>query len=352
MCRVSSQATTSASRSAASTRSVTSSRLPIGVAHRRRAARLPHPQRSSGKYRVLPCPPTHEPSRRSTPATARGGDCCPAAKRTAEPGSHRPASARPERRDGADGPAERGRGASDAPPGAALAPLDQTEADRPHAARARRLLARCSRSCCSCSARSSSARPCRRTSPAALDPAGFPLTSANNILVLGSDRRQKDSQGTGRRNHGPGPLGHDHADPHRRRARGAAVDPARHGRRNPRARPAEDQRRARVRRAGRVDLGDRELARHPDQPRGRSQLRKLPAADRRDGRRQLHRRLHRLQARRRRRPTAASRCACPPAPTTSTASRRSRWRARARTCARRTRPTSSARNTSRRCSTT
>ncbi len=25
-----------------------------------------------------------------------------------------------------------------------------------------------------------------------LDPSGFPLTSANNILVLGSDRRQKD----------------------------------------------------------------------------------------------------------------------------------------------------------------
>jgi LCP family protein required for cell wall assembly len=38
-----------------------------------------------------------------------------------------------------------------------------------------------------------------RTSPpgdvaAVLDPAGFPLTSANNILVLGSDRRQKNSK--------------------------------------------------------------------------------------------------------------------------------------------------------------
>jgi LCP family protein required for cell wall assembly len=30
-----------------------------------------------------------------------------------------------------------------------------------------------------------------------LDPAGFPLTSANNILVLGSDRRQKDSKEPG-----------------------------------------------------------------------------------------------------------------------------------------------------------
>jgi LCP family protein required for cell wall assembly len=31
----------------------------------------------------------------------------------------------------------------------------------------------------------------------ALDPAGFPLTSANNILVLGSDRREKDSKEPG-----------------------------------------------------------------------------------------------------------------------------------------------------------
>jgi LCP family protein required for cell wall assembly len=30
-----------------------------------------------------------------------------------------------------------------------------------------------------------------------LDPSGFPLTSANNILVLGSDRRQKDSKEPG-----------------------------------------------------------------------------------------------------------------------------------------------------------
>jgi LCP family protein required for cell wall assembly len=42
----------------------------------------------------------------------------------------------------------------------------------------------------------------RRVSPPAdvagvLDPAGFPLTSANNILVLGSDRRQKNSKEPG-----------------------------------------------------------------------------------------------------------------------------------------------------------
>jgi LCP family protein required for cell wall assembly len=48
-----------------------------------------------------------------------------------------------------------------------------------------------------------------RTSPpsnvaAVLDPAGFPLTSANNILVLGSDRRQKNSKEPGAETSGPG----------------------------------------------------------------------------------------------------------------------------------------------------
>jgi len=48
-----------------------------------------------------------------------------------------------------------------------------------------------------------------RTSPAGdvssvLDPAGFPLTSANNILVLGSDRRQKNSKEPGAETTGPG----------------------------------------------------------------------------------------------------------------------------------------------------
>ncbi len=36
-----------------------------------------------------------------------------------------------------------------------------------------------------------------------LDPSGFPLTSANNILVLGSDRRQKDSKEPGANTSGP-----------------------------------------------------------------------------------------------------------------------------------------------------
>ncbi len=51
--------------------------------------------------------------------------------------------------------------------------------------------------------------PFERTAPpsnvaAVLDPAGFPLTSANNILVLGSDRRQKNSKEPGAETSGPG----------------------------------------------------------------------------------------------------------------------------------------------------
>jgi LCP family protein required for cell wall assembly len=37
-----------------------------------------------------------------------------------------------------------------------------------------------------------------------LDPSGYPLTSANNILVLGSDRRQKNSREPGAERTGPG----------------------------------------------------------------------------------------------------------------------------------------------------
>ena len=185
-----------------------------------------------------------------------------------------------------------------------------------------------------------------------LDPAGYPLTSANNILVLGSDRRQKNSKEPGAETTGPGRsdtimlirTGGGHAA-RLSIPRDTVVEIPGHGLQKINAAhefggPAA------------VDLGDQALARHPDQPRGGSQLRKLPAADRRDGRRRLHRRLHRLAPRRRLQPRRLHAAPEPRAPTTSTASRRSRWRARARTCAPRTRPTSSARNTSRRCSTT
>src|SRR5439155_5819712 len=37
-----------------------------------------------------------------------------------------------------------------------------------------------------------------------LDPGGYPLTSTSNVLVLGSDRRQKDSKEPGAEKSGPG----------------------------------------------------------------------------------------------------------------------------------------------------
>ena len=125
-----------------------------------------------------------------------------------------------------------------------------------------------------------------------LDPAGFPLTSANNILVLGSDRRQKNSREPGAETTGPGRsdtimlirTGGGHV--------GAAVDPARHGRRN----PGHGLQKINAAHAfGGPALSISVIKHwlgHPDQPPGRSQLRKLPPADRRDGRRRLHGRLH------------------------------------------------------------
>ncbi len=119
----------------------------------------------------------------------------------------------------------------------------------------------------------------------ALDPAGNPLTSANNILVLGSDRRQKNSKEPGAEKSGPGRsdtilllrTGGGHSarlsiprDTVVQLPNGQGL--------------SEGQRGARVRRRQGVRRSHQTLARHPDQPRRRSQLRKLPAADRRYGR--------------------------------------------------------------------
>ena len=50
-----------------------------------------------------------------------------------------------------------------------------------------------------------------------LSDSGFPLTSPNNILVLGSDARTKGTKEPGRERRRPQPLGHDPADAGRRR---------------------------------------------------------------------------------------------------------------------------------------
>ena len=109
-----------------------------------------------------------------------------------------------------------------------------------------------------------------------LDPAGYPLTSANNILVLGSDRRQKNSKEPGAETTAPGRsdtimlirTGGGHAA-RLSIPRDTVVEIPGHGLQKINAAHAFGGPRA-------VDLGDQALARHPDQPPGRSQLRKLP----------------------------------------------------------------------------
>ena len=139
---------------------------------------------------------------------------------------------------------------------------------------------------------------------------GYPLTSPNTILVLGSDARTKGTKEPGAKKIGqPQPLGLDPAAAHRRRPQRDALDPARHRRRHPRPRPEQDQRRVRHRRPGARDPHRRALPRHPGQPPGRGQLRELPGADRRARRRHLPRRLRRLARSTAASRTAATRCA-------------------------------------------
>ena len=64
------------------------------------------------------------------------------------------------------------------------------------------------------------------------------VTGTDTVLVLGTDQRPKGTQGAGRQHQRRRqPLGHDHAVADRRRHLAPAVDPARHGRPNPRLRP-------------------------------------------------------------------------------------------------------------------
>ena len=172
-------------------------------------------------------------------------------------------------------------------------------------------LAAASRSCCSWSPRRSS----RRRSPSAADNelggAGFPLTSPNTILVLGSDARPKGTQrGRARRRSAS------------RRARTRSCCMRIGGGHNatlsiprdtvvehPRPRPEQDQRRLRDRRPRARDPHGRAVPRHPGQPPRRGQLRELPAADRRARRRHLQGRLRRSPSSTAAARTAATRCA-------------------------------------------
>ena len=124
--------------STASTRSVTSSRLPIGVGQTTQPPdchlRGSHPA-NIGSARCAPSPS----SRRSTRATARAGACCPGARERA--GRHRRVCRRPAARAAAPAPSR--------PRERWLAARITAQTRRARPARPDRRLARCCRSCCS-----------------------------------------------------------------------------------------------------------------------------------------------------------------------------------------------------------
>ena len=102
---------------------------------------------------------------------------------------------------------------------------------------------------------------------------------------LSADRREHDPRARLRRPlrrprrtrlRRPEPLGLDHAPADRRRRQRVALDPARHGRRHPRPRHEQDQRRLRARRPRARDPDRQGVPRGRDQPRRRGQLRELP----------------------------------------------------------------------------
>ena len=106
-------------------------------------------------------------------------------------------------------------------------------------------------------------------------PARARSSAPNTILVLGSDARTKGLGGARLADRRPEPLGLDHAPAHRRRRERLALDPARHGRRHPRPRPRQDQRRLRVRRPARWPSQTvKQFLGIDDQPRRRGQLRR------------------------------------------------------------------------------
>ena len=137
----------------------------------------------------------------------------------------------------------------------------------------------------------------------------IPLTSANNILVLGSDRRQKNSKEPGAETTGFGRsdtimlirTGGGHAA-RLSIPRDTVIEIPGHGLQKINAAhefggPAES-----------ISVIKHWLG-IPINHVVEVNFENFPAADRRDGRRHLHRRLHRLEPRRRLQPRAASRCA-------------------------------------------
>ena len=137
----------------------------------------------------------------------------------------------------------------------------------------------------------------RRRSPGSAG--GFPLTSASNILVLGSDRRQKNSKEPGAETTGFGRsdtimlirTGGGHAA-RLSIPRDTVVEIPGHGLQKINAAHAFGGP------ALSISVIEHWLG-SSDQPPGGSELRKLPPADRRDGGRHLQGRMHRLEDQRR-----------------------------------------------------
>ena len=126
---------------------------------------------------------------------------------------------------------------------------------------------------------------------------GFPLVSANTILVLGSDARAEGLQGARRRRPEPQRLDHAHARrrrPRRRSSRSCATPSS------PIPGHGLDKINAAYAYGGAAfDQDDQGLARDRHQPCRRDQLPALPGSDRLDGRNRLHGRLRGLEDQRR-----------------------------------------------------
>ena len=175
-------------------------------------------------------------------------------------------------------------------------------------------------------------------------PGPYPLTGANTILVLGSDARTE----------GLAEPGSPAARAARTRSCCCGSAAARTRRSRSRATPSSTSPATGPNKINAAYAiggpgarhADRQgVPRHRGQPRRRGELRELPAADRRARRRDLQGRLRAL-AHQRRPPQRRLHAALPSGETRSTAARRSRSPARARTCATRARTTSRARGAS------
>ena len=138
---------------------------------------------------------------------------------------------------------------------------------------------------------------------------------ADRRAVDGADPRlRRAAEGlarAGRADERPRPLGLDPADARRRRPQREALDPARHGRRHPRLRP-RTRSTPPTRSAG--PRSRCKTVKHylgiDDQPRDPRQLRQVPGAGRRDGRRRLHAAAASSRASTAAFATAATRCGC------------------------------------------